>query len=73
MKTIIKVNGRWYNLVDMFGGKVFLSELFNINNDIAEEGVLWEMQPIFFEKDIWYATPFKQCIIRIRWLLKLIK
>jgi hypothetical protein len=74
MKEIIKIRGKWYNLIDMFNGRVFISQLFDINNDLVtinENDILWEMQPFFYEKERWYGSLMKRFVILVRYIISL--
>ena len=74
MKEIIKIQGKWYNLIDMYSGRVFISELFDTNNDLVdmnESNCLWEIQPFFYEKEIWYGSLLKHFVISVRYLMLL--
>jgi hypothetical protein len=75
MKEIINIQGKWYNLIDMFGGRVFVSGLFDTNNDlmdINESNCLWEMQPFFYEKERWYGSLLKRFAQLIRCIIQLV-
>lgn len=74
MKEIINIQGKWYNLIDMFGGRVFVSELLDTNNDlidINESNCLWQMQPFFYEKERWYGSLLKHFVIFVRYFMLL--
>jgi hypothetical protein len=71
MKEIIKVQGEWYNLLAIYSGRCYLSKLTDIKNDIVKEGVIWEMQPFFYENEKWYGNLLKNCALLIRRFKKL--
>lgn len=74
MREIINIQGKWYNLIDMFNGRVFVSQLFDINNDLVtinENDVLWEIQPFFYEKERWYGSLLKHFAISVRYIISL--
>jgi hypothetical protein len=70
MKEIIKVQGKWYNLLAIYSGRCYLSKLTDIKNDIVKDGVIWEMQPFFYENEKWYGNLLKKWALIIRWFKK---
>ena len=46
---LIKVQGKTYSIVGIYGGYIHLGNPYDVNNEVIKEGVIWEMQP-FFEK-----------------------
>lgn len=72
MNEIIKVQGKWYNLLAIYSGRCYLSKLTDIKNDIVKEGVIWEMQPFFYENEKWYGLLLKKCAMLIRRFKKLL-
>lgn len=66
MRKLIKVQGKWYILLAMYGGKCYLSKLFDIWNEVEKEGVIWEMQPFFYQHEFWYGKYFQKIVFFIR-------
>jgi hypothetical protein len=65
-RDIINVQGKWYNLLLMSGGKAYLSNLFDTYNEVEKEGVIWEMQPFFYQNEIWYGPILQKIIYKLR-------
>lgn len=61
---LIKIQGKLYNLLGMYGGKVYVSKLFDVNNNVVKKGIIWEMQPFYWDKDINYLLKSFIYIIR---------
>ena len=47
----IKVQGKIYHLLGMYGGHTHLGLPFDVNNDVVQSCVIWEKQPFFNEKE----------------------
>ena len=50
-RPFIKVQGKVYVLLAMYGGIAHLGLPFDVNNDSVERCVIWEKQPFFYEKE----------------------
>jgi hypothetical protein len=50
-KQFIKVQGKIYLLLGMYGGVAHLGLPFDVNNDSVERCVIWEKQPFFNESE----------------------
>lgn len=70
MKQIINIQGQWYNLLGMWGGRCYVSKLDDIDNEVYKSGVVWEMQPFILENEIWYSSIIKTYYNVIRLYLK---
>lgn len=59
----IKVNGIIYNQIvtTMYGSYVYLGKATDVNNDVVKEGVIWEMQPFYYESE--FSKVDKLCVI----------
>jgi len=53
MKRIrfIKVKGKIYHLLGMYGGHAHLGLPFDVNNDVVKSCVIWEEQPFYYESE----------------------
>ena len=53
LKELIKVKGKFYNLLGLYGGTCYLSSPYDINNEvILLDDIIWKMQPFYWEKEI---------------------
>lgn len=66
MKELINIQGKWYHLLGMYGGVAYLSDLFDIGNEVCKSGVIWEMQPFFYQNEKWYGNILQKIIGQIR-------
>lgn len=66
MNKIIKVQGKWYNLLGMWGGQCYLGNLTDMDNEVEKSGIIWEMQPFFYEDEVWYGKYIKNLYNIIR-------
>jgi len=73
MKTIINIQGKWYHLLLSSWGKVYLSKLLDIDNEVEKEGIVWNMQPFFYQNEVWYGGLFRFFIMIVRIIKKCIK
>ena len=44
---LIKVQGKIYNVLGIYGGHIHLGNPYDVNNEVIKKGVIWEMQPFF--------------------------
>ena len=65
-RKIIKVEGKWYIILGMYGGRCYLGNLFDLNNEVVKRGVIWEMQPFFYQHEFWYGKLFQKIVCSIR-------
>ena len=65
---IINIQGKWYRLLLMSGGKAYLSSLYDLDNEVHQEGIIWKMQPFFYQDEIWYGNIYQRYINIIRTL-----
>jgi len=72
-RKIINVQGKWYNLLGMYGGRAYLSNLLDTYNEVEKEGVIWEMQPFFYQNEIWYGNILQKIINKVRILKNKLK
>ena len=63
---IIKVQGKLYRLLLMSGGRAYLSGLFDLDNEVKREGVIWLMTPVLYQNELWYGDMLKWCVGIIR-------
>ena len=69
MKEIIKVQGKWYHLLGMWGGQCYLGNVTDICNEVEKEGIIWNMQPFFHENEVWYGSLIKRWFNTKRWFI----
>lgn len=50
-KKFIKVQGKIYLLLGMYGGHAHLGLPFDVNNDVVQSCVIWEKQPFYNENE----------------------
>ena len=50
-KSFIKVQGKIYVLLRMYGGIAHLGLPFDVNNERAKCCIIWEKQPVYFQKE----------------------
>lgn len=50
-KQFIKVQGKIYLLLGMYGGHAHLGLPFDVNNDVIQSCVIWEKQPFYNENE----------------------
>ena len=67
---IINIQGKWYRLLLMSGGKAYLSSLYDLDNEVHKEGIIWKMQPFFYQDEIWYGNIYQGFINAIRYFEK---
>jgi len=70
MKRIINVQGKWYNLLGMYGGRCYLGKITDSYNEIIKSGIIWEMQPFFYQNEKWYGKIIFKWFQFIRWCSK---
>jgi hypothetical protein len=79
---LIKVQGKIYSQLGLYGGRIYLGNPYNVNNDVVKDGVIWEMQPFFekvpfyiyfyfnfiryFKKDVFNKSEYKSQRIRFK-------
>ncbi len=79
---LIKVQGKIYSIVGIYGGYIHLGNPYDVNNEVIKEGVIWEMQPFyeelpqiinlyysfirFFKTDVFGKSEFKNILSSIR-------
>lgn len=44
---LMKVEGKIYNILGLYGGYIYLGNPNDVNNDVVKSGVIWEMQPFY--------------------------
>jgi hypothetical protein len=59
LKQLIKVQDKFYNVLGMYGGSCYLSSPYDTNNEVVSIGVIWEMQPFYWEKEIRFSKLIK--------------
>jgi len=57
----------------MYGGRAYLSNLLDTYNEVEKEGVIWEMQPFFYQNEIWYGNILQKIINKVRILKNKLK
>ena len=79
---LIKVQGKIYNILGVYGGHIHLGNQNDVNNEVTKKGVIWEMQPFFeniskarylyfslsryFRKDVIGHSAFKEKLSKIK-------
>jgi len=63
---LIKVQGKWYNLLGMNGGRAYLGKLWDINNCCDDGFIIWEKQPFFYQHEYWYGGLLQSIVYRLR-------
>jgi hypothetical protein len=48
----IKVQNKLYTVLGMYGGYAYLGLPLDVNNDVVKNGVIWEMQPFYWENTL---------------------
>jgi hypothetical protein len=49
----------------MYGGVFYVSNVFDIDNNVVDSGIIWENQPFYYASELWYGgfiTFFISCI-----------
>lgn len=70
---LIKIKGKWFLLLGMYGGHFSCSNLFDVNNDICLQGVIWEHQPFFEQNEVWYGGLLNFLVHKIRIIIQFVK
>jgi hypothetical protein len=70
MKEIINIQGKWYNHLGTWGGKCYLGKITDHNNEVEKQGVIWKMQPFFYQNEKWYGNLLFKWYKLKRWLSK---
>lgn len=77
---LIKVQGEIYSKLGIYGGRIYLGNPYNINNQSVKHGLMWEMQPFSekvpfyiyfyfiwsFKKDVFDKSEYKSPLIRFK-------
>jgi hypothetical protein len=79
---LMKVNGKIYNVIGLYGGNIYLGNPYDVNNDVVKNGVIWEMQPFyndvskviklyftitrFFSTDVFGKSEFKNKLSKVK-------
>lgn len=54
MTKYMKIQGKYYHLLGMYGGNAHLGEPTDVNNEVVKSDIIWFMQPFFWHTQ----TPF---------------
>jgi hypothetical protein len=67
-KKFIKVQGKVYLLLGMYGGVAHLGLPFDVNNESVERCVIWEKQPFYNETEFGFKDrAFVQLCLLVRY------
>ncbi len=67
-KRFIKVQGKVYLLLGMYGGVAHLGLPFDVNNESVERCVIWEKQPFYNETEFGFKDRvFVQLCLLVRY------
>jgi hypothetical protein len=72
MNKLIKIDNKWYNLLYLQGGYFYVGEIFDINNNVIKQGVIWEQKRFFEQHEFWYGYIFNKTVRLIRFIKQLI-
>jgi hypothetical protein len=61
----IKVQNKLYTVLGMYGGYAYLGLPLDVNNDVVKNGVIWEMQPFYWENSISHPDKIKILYFKI--------
>lgn len=53
---LIKINGKLYREMLMSNGTTYCAELFDVNNEVAFSGVIWNNQPFEYVENFLLKT-----------------
>lgn len=56
MREIINIQGKWYNYLGAWGGRCYLGKTTDVYNEVEKSGIIWNMQPFFYQNEIWYGS-----------------
>lgn len=65
---LFKVGGKIYEELGMSGGYVYLGSIWDPNREVIKEGVIWYMQPFYYDNEISYLI--KIAIYVVRYFMK---
>lgn len=65
-KKLIKIQGSWYILHGMYGGSFHAGSLFDLDNGIIKDGIIWEQQPFLYEHEFWYGKILHNTVKNLR-------
>lgn len=67
-RRFIKVQGKIYHLLGMYGGHAHLGLPFDVNNDVVQNCVIWEKQPFLNESEFGFKDRvFVQWCLLVRY------
>jgi hypothetical protein len=66
MRELINIKGRWYNVLCTCGGRVYGSNLLDLDNEVEFSGVIWENQPFYYHSEVWYGKIFINIVRLLR-------
>lgn len=70
MKEIINIQGKWYNHLGTWSGKCYLGKITDHYNEVEKEGIIWNLQPFFYQNEVWYGKILYMWFKIIRWIYK---
>lgn len=68
---LINIEGKWYLLLGMYDGHFYAGRLYDVFNDLALSGIIWERDSFFYEHDKWYGLMYRRFIFFVRGIISL--